>query len=64
MNGLKVLMIDRVRYVGNCYIKEQQITMSDKETIKEMHNAYRKLGGNGHLDAIMAEVEKLPVMPD
>lgn len=64
VNGLKVLMIDRVRYVGNCYIKEKQITMSDKETIKEMHLAYKALGGNGHLDAIMAEVDKLPVMPD
>lgn len=64
VNGLKVLMIDRVRYVGNCYIKAQKITMSDKETIKEMHQAYKSLGGNGHLDAVMAEVEKLPIVPD
>ena len=64
VNGLKVLMVDRVRYVGNCHIKAQQITMSDKEALKEMHNAYRRLGGNGHLDPVMTEVEKLPVMPD
>jgi len=64
VNGLKVLMIDRVRYVGNCYIKEKQITVGDKETLKEMHKAYKALGGNGHLDTIMEEVDRLPTLPD
>lgn len=64
VNGLKVLMVDRVRYIGNCHIKEQSISMSDKETLKEMHQAYRGLGGNGHLDAIMAEIDRLPVTSD
>lgn len=64
VNGLKVLMVDRVRYVGSCYIRAQSISLSDKETLKEMHKAYKELGGNGHLDAIMAEVDKVPVIPD
>ena len=64
VNALKVLMVDRVRYVGNSYIKDQQITMSDKEHLKEMHGAYKKLGGNGRLDPVMSEVDKLPVVPD
>lgn len=64
VNGLKVLMIDLVRYVGNCHIKDGHITMSDKETLKEMHRAYKTLGGNGHLDHVMTEVDKLPVLPD
>lgn len=64
VDGLKVLMVDRVRYVGNCYIKAKSITMGDKETLKEMHEAYKALGGNGHLDAVMSEIEKLPVLPD
>lgn len=64
VNGLKVLMIDRVRYVGNTHIKAQGITMSDKETLKEMHLAYKALGGNGHLDTVMAEVDRLPILPE
>lgn len=63
VNALKVLMIDRIRYVGGCHIKAQGITLEDKETLKEMHLAYKALGGNGHLDTIMTEVEKLPLLP-
>lgn len=64
VNGLKVLMIDRVRFVGNSYIKAKCITVGDKETLEEMHKAYKALGGNGHLDTIMNEVDRLPVMSD
>lgn len=62
VNALKVLMIDRVRYVGGCHIKAHGITLDDKETLLEMHQAYRQLGGNGHLDMIMAEVNRLPII--
>lgn len=62
VNGLKVLMIDRVKYVGACHIKNKGITLDDKEMLKEMHDAYKALGGNGHLDMIMSEVNKLPIV--
>ena len=60
----KVLMIDRVRHLGNRYISERSISLDDKETLQEMFMSYRKLGGNGHLDTIMAEVNKLPIRSD
>lgn len=59
--ALKVIMIDRVRYLGKTYIKQGYIGFEDKETLQEMYNAYKALGGNGHLQMVMSEVEKLEV---
>ena len=62
INALKVLMIDRVRYLSKKYVEIGQISFADKENLEEMHNVYTALGGNGHLDTAMAEVGKLKVV--
>lgn len=61
VNALKVLTVDRVRYLARCYIRDGDITLEDKETLQDMHRAYKALGGNGHLDTAMEAVEKLPI---
>lgn len=61
VSALKVLTVDRVRYLAQCYIRDGDITLEDKETLQDMHRAYKALGGNGHLDTAMAAVEKLPI---
>lgn len=58
----KVLMIDRVRYLGGKYVSQGQITLEDKETLHEMYDAYKALGGNGHLTTVMSETDRLPVV--
>ena len=58
----KVLMIDKVRYLGKKYICEGEIHLEDKENLKEMYSAYKRLGGNGHLDTVMYEVDQLKVI--
>lgn len=58
----KVITTERIRYLGNCYIYANEIALDDKETLHEMHDAYEDLGGNGHLDTVMAEVDKLRVV--
>ena len=60
--GLKVLTVDRVRYLGQRYIDAKGITLEDKENLKDMYNAYKKLGGNGHLDVVMSEVDRLQIV--
>ena len=59
---LKVLTVDRIRHLGKSYLSEQEISLEDKETLKEMFQAYKSLGGNGDLDTIMEEVSRLPVV--
>lgn len=58
----KVQMIDRVRERGREYIEAGEIRLEDKENLKEMHSAYKRLGGNGHLDTIMSEIDHLKVV--
>ena len=58
----KVLMIDKVRSLGKSYIADGEIHFEDKENLKEMYDAYKGLGGNGHLDMIMTEVNNLKVI--
>lgn len=57
----KVLMIDRVRWLGESYIIRGYITLDEKESLAEMYEAYKRLGGNGHLKTVMEEVHRLPV---
>ena len=59
--GLKVLTVDRVRYLGRSYINNRSISLEDKENLQDMYRAYKALGGNGHLETVMAEVERLPL---
>ena len=58
----KVLMVDRVRWLGKQYIIDGVIHLEDKENLIEMYNAYKKLGGNGHLETVMSEVRSLKVI--
>lgn len=59
--ALKVLMRDRVSHLGKIYIKQGFVSVDDKSIIKEMYDAYKRLGGNGHLNTIKEEVDKLEV---
>ncbi len=61
VGALKVLMIDRVRHLGGKYIADKSVTLADKETLEDMHRAYKALGGNGHLDTVMHGVRELPI---
>lgn len=58
----QVLMIDRVRYLGAAYIAQKHISLEDKENLQAMYDAYKALGGNGHLTTVMHEVDRLPVI--
>lgn len=58
----KVLMIDKVRSLGKKYIADGEIHLEDKENLQEMYDAYKRLGGNGHLDMVMSEVNHLKVI--
>lgn len=57
----QVLMIDRVRYLGKCYIEQGYIALADKENLSAMYAAYKALGGNGHLETVMGEISRLEV---
>ena len=60
--GLKWVIYDRIRYLGQTYIAAKSIDFDDRRILNEMHKCYHDgLGGNGDLDNLMKEVNSLPL---
>jgi len=60
--GLRILLYDRIKYLGRCYITAESIDGEDLEDIIEMHKIYHDdLKGNGYLDKVMDQVKALPI---
>lgn len=64
VNAQKLTMIEQVKRSAKKYIKLGHISLEDKEHIKEQYDAYKALGGNGHLDTTMEEINHLKVVDE
>lgn len=59
---LKGLGHDRICYIGSRYIQQGYITKEDYENLHDyLYAPYKKLGGNGTVEKIMKEIDKLPM---
>lgn len=60
--AMRYVLYDRIRYLGQEYIKNGEIDFDDRRILNDMHRSYHNgLGGNGDLDNLMREVNKLPL---
>lgn len=59
--GQKVILHDRIKYLGRGYLRSGEVDLDDRHDLIEMHEAYHSLGGNGNLDALMEEILELPL---
>lgn len=59
--GQKVILLDRIQYLGQCYIFEGEIDFDARRRLHQMHDAYHTLGGNGDLKTLMETVDHLPL---
>ncbi len=60
--GLKWVIYDRIRFLGQNYISAGRVDFDDRRILNEMHTCYHDgLGGNGDLDNLMGEVNRLPL---
>lgn len=60
--GLKWVLYDRIRFLGQKYISDESVDFDDRRILNEMHKSYHDgLGGNGDLDVLMREVNALPL---
>ena len=58
----KIVMLDRIRYLGQKYVSAGEIDFDDRRILNAMHESYHAgLGGNGDADVIMREVTALPL---
>ncbi len=60
--GMKLLLADKLQYLGLRYIEEGEITFTNKKMLNEMHKVYHSgLGGNGDFDDLMEDLNELPI---
>lgn len=60
MTADRTILYDRIKHLAKSYIKRQWISVEEYEDLKRMHEVYHDdLEGNGFLDNIMVEVNKL-----
>lgn len=60
--GLAGLYKERIKYLGNRYIGEKEITNEELSDLELLYDIYHtKLKQNGHLDTIMSKVRTLPI---
>lgn len=53
---------DRIVYLGMSYIERGWITQDEYENLHDyLYIPYKKLGGNGSAERIIAEVNRLPI---
>lgn len=58
----RYMLYDRIRYLGQAYIEDGAISFDDRRILHNMHMSYHMgLGGNGDLDSLMDEVNRLPL---
>lgn len=56
----RTILYDRIKHLAKSYIKRGWISVEEYEDLKRMHKVYHDdLQGNGFLDSIMEEVDKL-----
>lgn len=56
----RTILYDRIKHLAKSYIKRGWLSVEEYEDLDRMHKVYHdELGGNGFLDNIMKEVNKL-----
>ena len=61
-DGMKFVLYDRIRFLGQAYIADGEIDFDDRRILNAMHQSYHNgLDGNGDLDNLMGEVNRLPL---
>lgn len=60
--ALRYLMLYIIQERAKSHIKDGNITLEERRSLHHWHNLYHDgLGGNGDADALMAQVDLLPV---
>lgn len=60
-NGLRVIIVDRAKILGQQYIDKGSITIEEKESFDDFYTAGKRLNLNGHLDVTKNAIEKLKI---
>ncbi len=60
-NSQRIILHDRITWLAAKYCDKGEVSYSDYEILKQMHQIYHSdLHGNGFCDGIMEDVDRLP----
>lgn len=60
--ALRYLMLYIIQERAKDHIRDKKITLEDRRALHHWHDLYHNgLGGNGDADALMAQIDKLPL---
>ena len=60
--ALRYIMLYIIQERAKQHIKDRNITLEERRSLHHWHDLYHNgLGGNGDADALMAQVDKLPL---
>lgn len=63
--ALRYIMLYIIQERAKQHIREENITLEDRRSLHHWHDLYHNgLGGNGDADALMEQVDKLPLAID
>lgn len=60
-DGVRLLMQDKIEYLGSKYCEAGEITWQQKKYIHACHTAYKAMGGNGDVEEMMHDIDDLKV---
>lgn len=61
----KSLLSDRIRHITMEKLQQKEITFSERKELVEMWEIYHyDLDGNGTFDAVMKQINEMPIIPD
>lgn len=63
--ALRYIMLYIIQERAKSHIRDKEISLDDRRSLHHWHDLYHDgLGGNGDADALMAQVDRLPVRID
>ena len=63
-NGVRLLLKIKIIEKYNEFREKNCITIYDREVLEEMYVEYQKLGGNGIIENLAEEIDKIPLLKE
>ncbi|MEG0137946.1 MAG: hypothetical protein RRY22_00295 [Bacilli bacterium] len=60
-DGMKSILRIKISENYEKIIEKNCITLYDKEGVMDMYECYKKLGGNGFIDELIENINKIPI---
>ena len=66
ISTIEVNRVSIVAIIKNIYVDKNKgcISLNEKETLNNLYIEYKKLGGDGIIDDIRDEIDKIPIKKD